>query len=342
MKILFLSHKFYPFVGGIEVNSEILAGYFQQFGAQIKLICWNEEKGDRLFPFEVIRNPQIRTLFKAFRWADVVYENNPSIRLSWPQIFFQRKHVVAIRTWISRTEGAITSVDYLKQVWVRRANAVIAVSQPIADSICPKATVIGNPYRSQLFRKINEIAKVKDFVFLGRLVSDKGADLAIELMQRLHRQPINSHLPHLTIIGDGPEMEKLKVLVRNYKLEKFIDFTGVLRGEELVNTLNQHKYLLAPSRWKEPFGNIALEGMACGCIPIVSDGGGLVDAIGDAGIIFERNNLENLVKQTVYLLTNPTKESQLRSNSDLHLRKHHPEVVALKYFQVIEQAIISH
>lgn len=36
MKILFLSHKFYPDIGGIEVNSEILATAFHKAGHEGK------------------------------------------------------------------------------------------------------------------------------------------------------------------------------------------------------------------------------------------------------------------------------------------------------------------
>lgn len=40
MKILFISYKFYPDIGGIEVNSEIFATQFSNFGATIKVVTW--------------------------------------------------------------------------------------------------------------------------------------------------------------------------------------------------------------------------------------------------------------------------------------------------------------
>src|SRR5690606_40338743 len=99
----------------------------------------------------------------------------------------------------------------------------------------------------------------------------------------------------LTIIGDGPEAPVLKALAVKYGLEHKVDFKGSLQGKELVDCLNQHKLILVPSRWEEPFGNVALEGMACGCIPVVSDGGGLAEAVGHAGLTFQRRATAGVV-----------------------------------------------
>ena len=58
-------------------------------------------------------------------------------------------------------------------------DAVIAISEAIRRDSVEQAVVIGNPYRSGLFRVIPEIPRENSVAFLGRLVSDKGADLLI-------------------------------------------------------------------------------------------------------------------------------------------------------------------
>ena len=58
-------------------------------------------------------------------------------------------------------------------------------------------------------------------------------------------------------------------------LERQVEFTGVLQGETLVRTLNAHRIMVVPSRTPEPFGVVALEGIACGCVVVGSEGGGL-------------------------------------------------------------------
>ncbi|MFZ4106241.1 glycosyltransferase family 4 protein [Flavobacterium sp.] len=337
MKILFISHKFYPDIGGIEVNSELLANQFIALGAEIKLVTWSKKLGEKKFEYEVIRKPSLRELLKLFRWSDLIYENNPTVRLSWLNVFFKKPRVVAIRTWIRQNNSKIAFVDLFKKKWVNNATQVIAISEAIKRDTSNKAIVIGNPYRSELFKSnTDRNLRVKDFLFLGRLVSDKGADMCVELLNQL-KTKYNIEC-NLSIIGEGPEMESLKNKTIIYKLEKNIHFLGFLKGQDLVNELNKHKYILVPSRWEEPFGNVALEGMACGCIPIASDGGGLPDAVGNAGILFKRNSIEDLTYKTYELLTNSMQQKSLLDNTEAHLANHTEKKVGLRYFDVIVKA----
>ncbi|WP_285060181.1 glycosyltransferase family 4 protein [Pedobacter ginsengisoli] len=332
MKILFITHLFYPKVGGIEVNSEILANGFCKNGYEVHLVTWAEDPGNKAFPYPVFRKPDVWKLIREHVWADVVFENNPCLRLSWPAFFLRKKSVVALRSWVRRDDGRIGWQDKLKMKWLGRAKGVIAVSKVIRDACWPSATIIGNPYRNELFRRPPAQIYSKDFVFLGRLVGDKGADMAIKAVAGLERPAT------LTIIGEGPELENLKRMALDLALGSTVNFTGLLTGEELVRALNDHKYMLVPSKLIEPFGNVALEGLACGCLPIVSDGGGLPDAVGNAGIVFERGNLDALIDTISELLNDPVRENELRNNSALHLKNHHPEFVSERYLEVIEKA----
>ncbi|WP_128543333.1 glycosyltransferase family 4 protein [Larkinella soli] len=337
MKVLFLTHRFYPDIGGIEVNSEILATSFHEAGHDVRLVTWTGQEGEKKFPFQVVRQPSGSTLFDHHRWADIVFENNPCLRLAWPTLFFRKPSVVALRTWIRRTNGEKHWQDRLKFLWLQRTKAVIAVSDAVRKADWPPAVVIGNPYRTHLFRRLPDVPKTRDFVFLGRLVSDKGAALAVEALHRL-RTVKGGEALGLTIIGDGPERENLEKLADQYGLQDRVTFTGALRGEELVRSLNAHRFLLVPSFWEEPFGNVALEGMACGCLPLVSDGGGLPDAVGKAGLTFARGDVDAMVACIRRLLDDPNLEKRLRDAADRHLSMHHPKVVSGRYLEVLETA----
>jgi glycosyltransferase involved in cell wall biosynthesis len=246
--------------------------------------------------------------------------------------------VVALRTWISRSSGEISWQDKLKFLWLRNANAVIAVSEEVRKLTWPSATVIGNPYRHQLFIKINGVARNIPFVFLGRLVSDKGADLAIKAFQNIVKDRGNKEMV-LTIIGDGPEKANLQALAKDLGVYDQVNFTGALNGEALVNALNQHQYLLVPSKWKEPFGNVALEGLACGCLPIVADGGGLPDAIGNAGLVFKRGDADDLTLCISKIMNDGKLEDTLREAAQNHLQSHEPGAVANRYLKIIRGAV---
>ena len=340
LKILLLSNNFYPFIGGIEVNSEILARAFVEYGHEVCVLTWSPDPTAKEFPFEVLRAPGYAQLLKIHAWADVVFENNPCLRLAWPALIFRKPSIVALNTWIAQEDGTNKLQEKLKALWLKRARKVIAVSHALRKVIFPTATVIVNPYRKNLFKIIPEVKKTKDFVFLGRLVSDKGVDMAIRAIYSLKKAvAIEEKLgvePNLTIIGEGEEKENLEDLVAKLELQDNIVFKGFLRGNELVNCLNQHRFIFIPSVWEEPFGMVALEGMACGCLPIASDGGGLPEAVGRAGIIFCKGDLDDLLKRTLEVLRSPQQEEDYRNQIKEHLAYHQSNLVAKRYLDVID------
>lgn len=338
LKILLLSHKFNPDIGGIEVNSEIYAHAFAAAGHEVRLLTWSAQNAETTFPFAVIRNPSKWTLVKEHAWADIVFENNPCMRLGWPALFFGRPCVVSLNTELSNSSG----VDWLKHAWLKRADSVICVSEAVRKKCWPTAAVIGNPYRANTFRRLPEVARTDDFVFLGRLVSQKGTKLAVlafqQLLARLAENKSPLKRPKLTIIGDGPERASLVQLVAALELTEYVRFTGFLQGEALVRQLNAHRFMLVPSLYEEAFGNVVLEGMACGCLPLVSDSGGLPAAAGPAGLVFSRGSVEALVASTWEILHAPLHEAQLRQAAPAHLALHTPELVSQRYLQVLATA----
>jgi glycosyltransferase involved in cell wall biosynthesis len=344
LKVLLLTHKFYPDLGGTEANAEFLAKAFHNYGAEVHLLTWTQQSGTKVFPYNVVRNPGLKQLLTEHKWADVVFENSPVLRMSWPAVFFAKPLIISLNTWLSNEDGSKSTQARMKYLWLRKASDVIAVSDAIRQKCWPDAVVIENAYNDELFVKtIPNDSKPKSFVFLGRLVSDKGADLAIEAIAQLYKEYKETNTDtsgiSLTVIGEGKDFGKLKQYVIEAGIAKIIRFEGSLTGEKLVACLNQHKYMLIPSRWQEPFGIVALEGLACGCIPIVSDGGGLPDAVGKAGLVFKRGDLQDLVNAIKRLLTDELLQKRLRFEADAHLKAHSSKVVAKQYFDIIDAAV---
>lgn len=330
MKILFTSHRFHPDLGGIEVNSEILARFFVARGHEVRLVTQTPGDDGTAFPFHVIRRPGARELIGLHRWAEVVYQNNIELGTLWPGLIVRRPTVISVRTWIRGDDGCIRWVHRLKKQMLRRVDAVIAISEAIRRDSFGEAIVIGNPYRSGLFRVMPEIQRENSIAFLGRFVSDKGADLLIRAFSE-----IPNICAGLTLIGAGPEEAALKRLAGDLGVK--VRFTGPLSGEELVRELNRHEILAVPSLWAEPFGNVALEGMACGCVVVGSNDGGLPDAIGPAGLLFERGSVENLVTQLRRPLTDPRLRQSLRDKALGHLESRREEEVCSEYLRILEK-----
>ena len=341
MKILFLSHVFWPQIGGIEVNSEILCDEFSNLGYDVVLLTSLKSSDEKDFSFSVVRSPSIFKLIKLIIDCDIIFENNPCLRLSWPLFFLKKKSVIAIRTVIERASGNRSWQDILKLWRLKKSTKVIAVSDYIRRVTFNDSIVIGNPYRKEIFKNLPDIKRTNAFVFIGRLVSDKGVDLALRAF-RLYLD-LNSNAliekPIFTIIGDGPERKNLEDLSNLLQLDPYVWFLGSKTEQDLAQELNKHISLIVPSLWQEPFGNVALEGMACGCIPIVSDGGGLPEAIGEAGLIFERGNVEDLAEKMKLLITDFDLQQKMINAQKSHLALHDPKTVAQKYLEVIKSAM---
>ncbi len=325
MKILFSSYGFPPGIGGIEEVGGILAHQFSRRGHEVIVVTHSMGQGD--FPFVVKRRPRPWELAGLTRWCEVVFHNNISLQTAWPLALIRRPWVVAHHTWIARTGGRIAAVDHLKLRAIRAA-ANIAVSKAIAAKLGVEASVIPNPYRDDVFTRTNFGPRERDVVFVGRLVSDKGVDLMLDALALL-----NGRLK-ATVVGDGPERQALEARARTLGID--VAFTGVKRGRELAALLNAHGLLAVPSRWEEPFGVVALEAMACGCVPVVARAGGLPEAVGDAGIIFEKGNARALAD---CLLADESRLEHLRQRAPAHLEGHRAVVIAGEYLDVLEGAV---
>jgi len=342
MRILFLCHRFYPDIGGTEFNSEFLAKSFHDFGAEVHLLTWTKETGEKSFPFQIIRSPSIKILIDEHKWADLIFENSPTLRLSWPNYFMRKPSAIVLNTWFFSRKRIGPVLSKIKKFWLSKASTVIAVSNAIKDKCWPNAIVIHNAYNDKLFVNYTNTVNRHGFVFLGRLVSDKGADFAISAIHSLMTKNVLAEKPFLTIIGTGPDLNKLKDQVTYLKLQDYVSFTGVLTGSKLVAKLNEHKYLLVPSIWEEPFGIVALEGMACGCYPIVADSGGLGEAIGDCGFRFCRGSFVDLVEKMLIVIQDKSLIDNFYVKSNVHLKSHTMKTVATKYFEVLQSIYNTH
>jgi glycosyltransferase involved in cell wall biosynthesis len=142
--------------------------------------------------------------------------------------------------------------------------------------------------------------------------------------------------PRTTIMGDGEEKPKLDGMVSAWGLGGQVEFTGAITPPVIAETLNKQRFLIVPSRWKEPFGIVALEGLACGCVCIVSRCGGLVEAIGPHGYTFENGDAAGLARVLALVLRHPDKARTKLVGVEAHLANFTVRRVAERYVEVFQ------
>jgi glycosyltransferase involved in cell wall biosynthesis len=334
MKILIYSPAFYPNVGGIETLVATLAHEFVREGNEVKVVSQTNAIDKDSFPFEVVRRPSARRLLSLVRWSDVYFQPNISLRGLWPLALVRRPWVASHNNWYTRASGRLGWQDHLKHFLARFATG-ISVSRAVSQHVHTPSVVIPNAYREDVFRLMPEVERERALIFVGRLVSDKGVDLLLDALASLKARGLK---PRLTIVGDGPEKTALHKQAEELAVAGQVNFAGVKRDTELARLLNAHRIMVVPSRWREPFGIVALEGIACGCVVVGSENGGLPDAIGRCGMTFPNGDVKALADALAELLTNSEKLASFQLEAAAHLERHRPMKVARAYLQVFEKA----
>jgi glycogen synthase len=326
MNILLTAHRFFPDVGGTETQAELMAEEFAKAGHKTVVVTHTAGEAMTSHGYELVRRPCVRRLLQLYQWSDVILQRTVALRTAWPLLFIRRPWVVIHNDWLDRESGFRT---WLKQRVIRFAKNV-AISRAVADRLPVPATVILNGYRNEVFNKPLRNNRQRDLIFVGRLIRGKGVHVLIEAIRVLVERGVRREL---TIVGKGKDQSEFMRAAEGLP----ITFLGVKRGRELSEVIADHGIMVVPSLEPEPFGIVALEGLASGCAVVVSGSGGLPEAVGPHGVLFEPGNASALADAIVAADAAP----QLLNGVAEHLAQHEAAHVAGKYLKVLESAIVD-
>jgi glycosyltransferase involved in cell wall biosynthesis len=303
---------------------------------ECKVVTRSPREKDKNFPFELIDNPgrsQIRALV---RWSDVVLFNGASLALQ-PWVILYRKPFVWVHVgyqaatidgagWFDNVRTPLTPwasfLHHLRRdaktglrdglkLLIRRAVATrfvtrnVAITQWMAKALpLPRQVQIYNPFPADRFASAGSVDSAEyEFMFLGRLVSEKGVDILLRAFAKVVTQ--NAGTPRLLIIGDGDRKSEILQLAERLGVASSITFAGQQRGAELIEWVSKGQIAVLPSIWYEPMGGVVVELMASGRNLIVSEHGGLSECMGDAGLSFPNGNVDALASCMDRMLGDP-------------------------------------
>ena len=185
----------------------------------------------------------------------------------------------------------------------------VAKRQPLKRQV-----VAYNPQPTHRFRAAKDyVGEIHyEFIYVGRLVSEKGLPDLIEAMHLLTGQP-NYQNTRLAIVGSGNMRDALVKRMDELNLTNNISFLGPKYGISLVEIVEKAMIGVVPSAYEEPYGGVSLELLAAGKNVIVSNKGGLAECIGKAGLTFDNGNALDLCRCMVKLLEDEALRQQQRS-----------------------------
>jgi len=313
----------------------MLASELVEQGHEVQLITLTPGAEQVDCSFQVSYNPGFRKMMRLLSWCDVYFQNQISLRLLWPWFLNRRPLVFAVHNWMPISGPDATMMSRFKQRCLGMGSCV-AVSKAVADHIKAPAQVIPNAYRSNLFFCQPDLPKTIDLLFVGRLVSDKGAHILLQAMGKLRSMGLQ---PSLKIVGSGPEEQRLRQMCAKLNIGGQVEFPGAMSPQKLNVLYNSASIVVIPSVWQEPFGLIALEALACGCVLVASRGGGLSEAVGDCGLLFDNGDEDGLADALHCVLTDLDLQERLRSRAEEHLSHFQPASQALRYLELFDSIL---
>jgi len=139
--------------------------------------------------------------------------------------------------------------------------------------------------------------------FVGRLVEEKGPHILLRAVARLRGDW------QLRILGSGPLRSRLEGLARGLGVSDRVTFDPPIPSMEMPSYYNRLDVLVLPSltrpNWKEQFGRVLIEAMACGVPVVGSDCGEVPNVIGQAGLIFPEGDVNGLRARLERLMGDP-------------------------------------
>jgi len=143
--------------------------------------------------------------------------------------------------------------------------------------------------------------------FVGRFTHEKGIFTLLEAFADLaHFFPEWD----LVFVGKGPDEEKLKERILHHNLHERTHVLAPVPHDQVAHIMNSFAILVLPSHdtphWREQFGHVLIEAMACGIPVIGSDAGEIPHVIGTAGRVVPQKDVQALLAELKSLMQDET------------------------------------
>ena len=331
MKITFIAPFFHPVQGGMENHILNLALELKKRGHNITVLTSNLSRNKKIkVKEEIYKNIKIKRFDSWFKIGDfgsffpcVFIESIKSKGIlhihayrhpSNLAVFLNKKTIITPH-WPNYPKGLRKKwLEFMISVYdktigkliLKKSRCILAVSEPEINWLknefrLRRIKLIPNGIPKDYLRQRNKFSfkkkyniKGKTVLYFGRIHKSKGIDQLIK---------VSKYFPKVNfiIMGNGPELNNLKLLSKNNNNIKFI--TGRITDEEKLEAFSAADVFIHPSHY-DAFGITLLEAFSQGCPVIATDKGGLPWVVGSAGLIFRDNDINDLKTKLEYILIN--------------------------------------
>jgi glycosyltransferase involved in cell wall biosynthesis len=288
-------------VESIALNGHFHLHYYPRLGRVIKEerpdVVHIEEEPYNLATYLAVRSAQqVNARCVVFTWQNLCRRYPPPF--SWMESYVLR-HTQALL--VGNAEG----VDVWNAKGYRGLIEVIPQFGVDPDIFSPVNRPVRQSKPSILLRRSARRPSREQAVigYIGRLVPEKGVDVLLEAVAQL-RGPWE-----LRILGSGPDQERLVKMAQWLGILPRVTFDNPIPSTQLPYYYSGLDVLVLPSRtlpnWKEQFGRVLIEAMACQVVVIGANCGAIPEVIGDAGLTFTEGEPTELRARLQQVLDDP-------------------------------------
>lgn len=226
---------------------------------------------------------------------------------------------------------------------VDRADAVVGQSRNTnanlrryyGAAVEPHLIPLGIPRPPQPTRGRNELGLGPDefvMITIGRLVPRKGTDQLLSLVTRLGKNV------RLVIVGDGPDLEALKLKADRLGAAARVTFTGFVSDSRKADWLAASDLYVSTSQ-HEGFGLVYLEAMSQGLPIVCYDHGGQTDFLtsGVNGVLLRLNDLDGFESAVRGLWSDVAKRSSMAARNRRDVEQYFIETCADRYEELFRE-----
>lgn len=241
------------------------------------------------------------------------------------------------------TKGRLSPSGWLERSLIRRGGyrAITAVDAGSVRDLRAagfSATLVPNGIDLAEFSSPSSREGPFRFLFVGRLVRQKGVDVLLDAILQARRRTDRPFT--LDIVGDGPLRAALERHARDLDLGGTVRFQGSLPRAALVATLRASNGFVLPSRF-EGFPIAIMEAWASG-VPVISTAvGGIPDVCAEAtAILVPPERPDALAQAMTSLMDDPAKQQAMaREGRALVEHRFTWDAIAAEYDQVYERVL---
>lgn len=180
--------------------------------------------------------------------------------------------------------------------------------------------------------------------YVGRIVEQKGLKTLLEALAEIQELPWR-----LVIVGNGEYEAEFDAIARSKNLHSRIHRIGYVPNPEIPEYLSAFDVLVLPSEtrsnWKEQFGRVIIEAMACQTPVIGSDSGEIPHLIQatKGGLVFSEGNAKEFADRLRQLILNPDERSHLAQvGQQSVLRNYTNSLLAKRFITTVENTVQSY